>query len=356
MDIGSIFPMKRSQTAHTRLCNEPFVFNGYRSSYFSLCREAMLSVIRTATCKNMTALLPAYTCQTVIDPFVQEGWNCCYYPVDKELRIEAQAFLELLERCRPGMVVVHPYFGMELNDAELRLLQAAKDRGCLVMEDLTQCILSDKNLPQVDYYVGSLRKWLGIPDGAFLRLGEQEQDISEQFEEYTAFAQPQADAMYLRGLYFESGDIEIKEISRRLNKCAEDIGDGHLSLHRMSDLSKQIAAYADWENLKLRRMENFRYLHKNASKCQGLITPTCKDISALTTAPLYYPVYVENRGELQRKLAQKRIYAPVLWPVETKDVLVNETVVWIYEHILMLPCDQRYDITDIQRILDEICA
>ena len=48
----------------------------------------------------------------------------------------------------------------------------------------------------------------------------------------------------------------------------------------------------------------------------------------------------------------KHIYAPVLWPVQTKDVLINEEVEYIYSHILMLPIDQRYSIDDMIKIVE----
>ena len=78
----------------------------------------------------------------------------------------------------------------------------------------------------------------------------------------------------------------------------------------------------------------------------------CKNLDEVTTAPLYFPIYVSNRSAFQRKLANKHIYAPVLWPVQTKDVLINEEVEYIYSHILMLPIDQRYSIDDMIKIVE----
>ena len=74
----------------------------------------------------------------------------------------------------------------------------------------------------------------------------------------------------------------------------------------------------------------------------------------MTTAPLYFTLYVEERSVLQRLLAQESIYAPVIWPVENEAVLINEEVRYIYDHILAIPCDQRYDESDMLRAVEII--
>ena len=68
----------------------------------------------------------------------------------------------------------------------------------------------------------------------------------------------------------------------------------------------------------------------------------------------YFVIYVNNRAVLQRQLAQDAIYAPVIWPVEDERVLVDDEVRSIYEHLLAIPCDQRYDETDMQRVVEII--
>ena len=72
-----------------------------------------------------------------------------------------------------------------------------------------------------------------------------------------------------------------------------------------------------------------------------------------THAPLYLPVYVKERDSLQRFLAGYGIYAPVLWPVgeENKDFLQGDGT-YIFEHMLALPIDQRYDAGDMEQLAE----
>ena len=74
----------------------------------------------------------------------------------------------------------------------------------------------------------------------------------------------------------------------------------------------------------------------------------------ITCAPLFFPIYVKERTEFQKRLAENEIYAPVLWPVHTKELLINGTIKQIYDEILMLPIDQRYGREDMKRMLEVI--
>ena len=69
---------------------------------------------------------------------------------------------------------------------------------------------------------------------------------------------------------------------------------------------------------------------------------------------LFFPVYVKDRTVFQKKMAQQEIYAPVLWQVHTDKVLINDNIRRIYQEILMLPIDQRYGISDMERIVTVI--
>lgn len=347
-DIGSIFPIF-SEIREGGVRDQLQIMNGQKSAFFALCREAILTVLNSHSFDKKCALLPAYSCQTVIAPFLQQGWKCFFYKINVDLRINLESFLNQLDSCSPSIVVVHPYCGADLNESELDLLRMAKKHGCAVIEDLTQCILSTQISPFIDYYVGSLRKWLDVPDGAFLygNIGDVRIPYSG---EYTSFVQPQLDAMYLRGVYYENGVASIKEISRRINYFAGDLCNGEIKAHQMSGYTNDRLCEIDIASLLSRRLENYRSLFNLLCDHSKQIKPVCRDLNEITTPPLYFPIYAENRSALQAELARNRIYAPVLWPVETREVLMDESVRYIYDHILMLPCDQRYSSAEMTRI------
>lgn len=159
--------------------------------------------------------------------------------------------------------------------------------------------------------------------------------------------------MYLRGSYFENGDQRIKDISIRLNKQAVASSAEGVTAHVMSNLSKSILTNEDFERNIARRDTNFRFLQANI-KNSTKVTKVYDTIPSNTLAPLYFPLYVENREQLQKELAANHIYAPILWGIETDSVRINKTIDYIYSHILVIPIDQRYDESDMAVIAELI--
>ncbi|MBP5769841.1 MAG: hypothetical protein J6W75_00565 [Bacteroidaceae bacterium] len=351
-DIGSIFSLSEEQIEQGMDRVVPLC-DGNRALY-SLCREALYEIALLHSSSNKTVLLPAYTCMTVAQPFLELGWRCVYYSIDKQLRIVGDSIMSLFTQHRPAVIVAHPFFGMDFSSAEWSLLEDMKTKGCTMVIDLTQCVFSTQRRSFVDYYVGSLRKWLEIPDGGFLETTQDRLFSFNHEREYNLpFASRQTDAMYLRGLYFSTGKQMVKEISRRLNQEAVNTTDEKVSPHRMDSLSYSVWKGADLREIEKKRHSNFRILFE-ALKGNEHYRPVCQDISDVTTAPLYFTIYVSKRTELQRTLAASQIYAPLIWPLENEKMCVSDDVAYIYQHILAIPCDQRYGKEDMLRIIDII--
>ena len=213
-EIGSIFPLdsktiSQAESLITEYSNERF--------YYSLCREALFDIAVSIQESNKTVLIPAYTCQTVITPFEEAGWNCIYYSIKKNLRIDIQSLTTQIENFSPTVLVVHPYFGMELNSQEETALQQISERGIKIVLDLTQCIFSKKRYPFVTYTIGSYRKWFPIPDGGFMERNINTASISQPEKEHNDFTEREIAAMYLRGQYFGNGEQHTKDISIKLS-------------------------------------------------------------------------------------------------------------------------------------------
>lgn len=347
-EIGSIFSLDRDRQVAAKQGGDN------EALCFSLCREALLTIAKRFAHREKKVLLPAYTCQTVIAPFVQEGWQCAFYPVDLDLRIDKAAIVRLAQRLNPSLCVVHPYFGNELNADELEALGKVKDLSCVLVEDRTQILFSENYHEIFDYYVGSYRKWFPIPDGAFLKSGASALSIAaSEMSENEKFVHLQTEAMCLRGDFLKNGDEDVKNRSRQMVEQANSVISGKIFPHCMSDFSQKIMNQTDVGLLMQRRTNNYRFLFEHL-QCQTVCRLVKQDISELTTAPLFFPIYVQNRAALQAKLCANTIFAPVLWPVQTPEILVNSTIKEIFDTILMIPCDQRYTEDDMQFVVDVI--
>ena len=347
-EIGSIFPLNNealceAESAQTSLPKDRL--------YYSLCREALYDIAKSlyAEGKN-NVLIPAYTCQTVITPFEEAGWNCFYYPIQKNLRIDTHSFTTLTSVHHPSLIIVHPFFGMELNSEEVEALQQIKGKDNYVVLDLTQCLFSTKRYPFADFTVASYRKWFPIPDGGFMEYGVNRATILQPQEENKEFTEREIGAMYLRGQYFANGDQRTKSISIQLSKSADHIAEHDITPHKMSNVAYNLLQKENLLVNQERRFENYTFLFRNIRE-SNKVKKVCSNLDEVTTAPLYFTLYVQNRPELQHILAQDAIYAPVIWPLEDERVLINDDIRYIYDHVLSIPCDQRYNTEDLQRVV-----
>ena len=347
-DIGSIFPIYSLEVPESDLGSLPFEHEP-NVHYFSLCREAFAAIIMTLGKKRRKVLMPAYTCQTVITPFVEMGYDCRFFNVNTELRIDVASLRTIFKDFKPDVLVVHPYYGRDLNDNELAVLHELKTEKCVFINDLTQCIFSRQRDCVFDYYVGSLRKWFPIPDGAVAFSAQHSQPFADiKALENCSFVEQALDAMFLRGLYWESGDVRVKDVSRRIDKQAVSQISVNVHPHSMSRYSYGVLSKYDAKQSALKRLENYRYLAEN------LETETIKflDSTEVSSAPLYFPVFSRCRDVIMKKLIEHRIYAPTLWPVKTDELLVSDEVRRIFNEVLAIPCDQRYDNSDLDRVVE----
>lgn len=349
-EIGSIFPL--SDVVISQAESEQLQYNVQRI-YYSLCREALCDIAHALDKTEKKVLIPAYTCQTVITPFEEAGWMCEYYSIKKDLRIDLPYLENAIAKHQPSLLVVHPYFGMDLNEEEIAALKAIKEKGVEIVLDLTQCLFSTKQYPFASFIVASYRKWMPIPDGGYLLNQSNSVRISQPESENEEFTDREIAAMYLRGQYFGNGDQRTKAISIRLSKSADHIADSNITPHKMSQVAYNLLVKEDVEKNQRSRFSNYAYLFDNIKESPN-ITKVCQNIAEVTTAPLYFTIYVQDRQALQRLLAKESIYAPVIWPVEDEKVLINEEVGFIYDHVLAIPCDQRYDESDMRRVVEII--
>lgn len=349
-EVGSIFPLSDEVISQAEA--EQQQYSGNRIHY-SLCREALCDIAHALDKTNKKVLIPAYTCQTVITPFEEAGWQCEYYSIKQDLRIDLQYLENAIAKQKPSLLVVHPYFGMDLNEEELVALKAVKEKGVEIVLDLTQCLFSTKQYQFASFIVASYRKWMPIPDGGYLLNQNDSVKITQPESENEEFTDREIAAMYLRGQYFGNGEQRTKTISIRLSKLADHIADSNITPHKMSQVAYNLLVKEDVENNQKSRFSNYTYLFNNIKE-SSKIAKVCHDMTDVTTAPLYFTIYVQDRPSLQRLLAQDSIYAPVIWPVEDERVLIDDVIKDIYDHVLAIPCDQRYDEDDMRRVVEII--
>lgn len=305
-------------------------------------------------------LLPAYMCDTVFFPFQWEGWEIGFYHINKNLEADAEELSRLMEEMRPNLLFIHPYYGVDTWKPMRPLLKEWRAQGICIMKDVTQSYYLENAGEEADYVVGSLRKWYPIPDGGFAASNEPlAWDVLASEEE---FAKRRLDCLmekwaYLYGSRSREEKKAMKEDFLKKNREMEAWMDVHRGIGALSKVSAGILGRANEKECRNRRNGNYRYLceklegkSEEKSRCWPIL-PRLWGEEEKSAAPLYFPVYAKDRNGLQKFLAERNIYAPVLWPVgRENEGCLTEDERFIYSHMLALPMDQRYGKDEMERI------
>ena len=209
-------------------------------------------------------------------------------------------------------------------------VQSLKVRYGNIILDNTQAFFQ-RPIPGVDTFY-SCRKYFGVPDGSYLsteaRLPEAlETDISgDRMRHLLGRFEETAEKYYPRYVENENG-FDVRE------------------LRAMSELTRNLLRAIDYDRVRERRTANFSFLHENL-KSRNRLELTIPE------GPFAYPLYSEDGPELRKRLAQEKIYVPLLWPDAAESDRPMERN--YMQNILPLPCDQRYGPADMERILAAI--
>lgn len=353
-EIGSFYEInkleKEEKTENNvyqwlRNCVEPKHLNLVCSG-----REAIEAVILDIQKKRKDSkkicLLPQYTCDTVIIPFQKHGWKIYFYPVNRSLLIGEKEFKDLLEYIKPSVLLMHSYYGIDtLYNVREIIQEWQKKEGLIFIEDFTQSIqLLERREKIADYYVGSLRKWFSIPDGGFFTSDciISMKDLKEKIE----FVQKKKKAQELKGLYLQGFSGIEKEEILILNRAAEDYLYENDNICRISKYSYEKLLKIDYQEALCQRKQNGQFLYERIKDLKEVESLFCVE-----EAPLYFPIYAAKREELQSYLRENNIFVPILWPMpkEVQSVCAGD-IKYIFQHLLALPCDQRYGEEDMEMI------
>lgn len=313
-------------------------------------REAISAAIEDIEMRNKNlkqkCLLPLYICDSVISPFVKYGWDLCFYPVETNFEINLEVLSKIVENEKPTVLLVQALYGTEISlETKKNLKNYRLEKGIIIIEDLTQTLTSVRQTLWCDYRIASLRKWFAIPDGGFI-IADHSLKIKVNREKYE-YVRLKREALELKALYLKDNTLIDKKIFLQKNNFAEEYLYQHMEICKMSKYSLREIEEINAEYVLKKRNENAKFLLESLKgvDCVRLIE---RNISA----PLYFPIFVNDRKELQTYLIKNGIYTSILWSIPQRVcTLLNESTLYIYRHLLCIPCDQRYGKEDMKKIV-----
>lgn len=359
MEIGSIYEISPDAAAGTdrEAALPPLRLKEVEKYGKKYCRftgsgrEAIALALRSLEADrpglNKCCLLPAYMCDSVFFPFLRAGWRIHFYHLDEELAADPESLGGQVEHIRPGLLFIHPYYGMDTWKPLRPLLPRWQAEGVCIMEDVTQSYYLETAGREADYVVGSLRKWYPIPDGGFVA---SHRPLPEALSDHREFVGSRLQVLtekweYLHGMGEPEEKRARKEDYLGQNRRLEEELDGYAGISRLSEVSARLLARTEEGECRRRREENHRFLlhkilHSPGIKESGIRPLPSRQEGA---APLYLAVCAGDRDGLQAYLRERNIFAPVLWPPgEENEGCLTEKERRVYDHLLALPIDQRY--------------
>lgn len=317
------------------------------AEYFRSGRDAMKSLALLTENRPKLILLPALCCESMIIPFTLNGYKVEFYRLNSDLTGDRE---DLIAKLRDGAMLLYMnYFGIRpFADEFLRELKARFERLILV-EDRTHDIIipRDNESFRPDAMLASVRKWAALPDGGVLVTAlKRERCVADR-----RFCDIRQAAMEKKSRYLQSFHPDLKE---------EFLQELHIASDMLDESGIPCGIAADYLE-KLEHLDYARILKKrreNVVRLMERLSPTAAAgrLSFLTEHPedstLYFPILLEERGRVQRKMAESAVYCPVIWPAPAETEGICPVSRHITEHMLAIPCDQRYSEDDMNFIAD----
>ena len=283
-------------------------------------RNALRYLIRGRKIKRIW--LPKLLCSAISDTCKEENVEILYYLIDKQLRPVLPQGLE------GDWLYLINYYGQYSVEEIRHLGQIYKN----IIVDNVQAFYT-KPIDGLDT-IYTCRKFFGVPDGGYLYTDCTLSEILQKDESYDRLT-------FLAGRLERSANdfySAYRENEQRLDE---------LPLRRMSMVTQNLLRGIDYEKIKKDRERNFSYLHEYLKSINQL--ELC-----LPDGPYMYPLLVKDGAEIRKRLQEKKIYVPTMWPNVLESLAHEETEYALAKNILPLPCDQRYDLNDMQYLVKEV--
>lgn len=334
--IGGEFPIavadvQNAGFTHLQLL-DVYTYSSGRSALYQILKYLQ----REKSVKRI--LLPDYLCGSVLVPVKALALEYCFYPIGEDLKLDKEAFSGIYKN--NDAILIINYFGLQDLSEQISFIRGL-DKDAIIIEDDVQAYYEFKKpLGFVDFKFTSLRKTFAVPDGGLLKTYHPLPKV----ETANTFGQYKAAAGLLKSM--RKGNFN-DQIYLEMFEKGEDLIDSELECG-MSHISKKLYGNVDVEWVKVRRINNARYLVDELAK-KGIrtILPLLED-----HVPLFIPIYLKNRDEVRSRMFQYEVFCPVHWPIEG---MLLKRGAEMAEHELSLIVDQRYGQKEMDEILGTLC-
>jgi len=278
---------------------------------FATARAAMVNVLRHLAPRRVW--VPHYVCNEVHHVVHGLGIERVTYPIGRDLRP-----MSWPAEADDEVVILVDYFGV--------VPFRAQGGPGTVLLDHSQALYAA--VPKNTWAVSSARKFLGVPDGAWLYGPKPLATPSSRALAPTAHLEARARGLEAYPLF---QDAEARQRAVALD---------------MSLASRLILGHTDHAEVRAARRRNYQLLHQALGPSNHLVLPLPPQ-----AVPLCYP-YLPSASIPHAALHAEQVWVPRYWPgIEPAEDSWEHLLV---AHLLPLPVDQRYDDADMRALLERV--
>ncbi len=357
-EIGSDFHFPLRSLIGSRRSSEILPLEGSNTVSVASGRDALYWIIYSLGLpRGSQVLLPAYLCDAVVKPFLDNGLRVHFYGITSDLQVDSADLASKLSS-EIRILLYIPYFGFPL-ELPQDVIKSANPQT-IVVEDSTHAFLSSPDqLPaHADIRFASLTKMLPVPNGAVTSWADHlSLDLTPPGMRlslgYLGALSSRCLGGVLKALWLRFPWLFPKRMFRLLFFWSAALLDSYPKPASMASISKHIFESIDLREVVTSRRRNFQYLLawlEDTNHIRIMYRSLPEGI-----CPLGFPILTENRDGLRRHLISHRVYPPIHW--EFPEIISREEFheAWsISNHILTIPIDQRYSEEDMARIVDLI--
>ena len=284
-------------------------YNSGRATFYFAAKQAKASRV----------FLPYFNCPDIDAPFLKLGIKVERYFLDEDLKPRDITV-------GPGDLLVWTnYYGNARQEIIDTVVEVNHGR---VIVDNCHAFFSPPASGAFNSY--SARKFLGVSDGAYL-LGES-----------------------LEVPYGVSRDTSYGSISHLARQIEQGVNSGYPeslaneirlldNYSVMSEFTQRVLSGLDYSIIQEKRVQNFLRLHSWLGPANNF------SVNLSSQTQMFYPFLHEDSG-LRSRLVQKKLYSPTLWSHVIDLVPESSIEALLSRNMVLLPIDQRYDLSDMDKI------
>ena len=235
-EFGSAIPLVSVPDNYFQQLEQKFMSH----CYLTTGRGALMLVGQSIETDNKHIYIPAYSCESMVKPFKDCGWKVTLYSLNEDLTMSQTFVDETVANIEQGFAILTMnYFGVAGTKEAVEEIKT-KRNDIIIIEDFTHCLftLEDIYSEKVDYYVGSIRKSLGVADGAIILSNHPLKEAEEVLE--STFVTKRLKALKEKDDYtVEKKETQKDDFRQILGEAERDI-DKRITMEKMSDVSQKM--------------------------------------------------------------------------------------------------------------------